>query len=144
MNLGKWGEQLFEQAMIQQGYMVQNVSADPQYYYKGDFVITSPTTGDTKIFEVKTDSRINRTGNLYLEYWNIRSKNSNGWWNYCQADYIAYCDSHTQTFYIIPLLELRQRVSKLPQRTASCEEDSKGLLVSLNDIQDIVQGCIYV
>jgi hypothetical protein len=38
-----------------------------------DFQLTSPTTGAIKYFEVKWDSRIHTTGNLYLETENIFS-----------------------------------------------------------------------
>ena len=139
-NSGKYGENLFQEIMKGRGYEVQNVSGDPQYWYKDiDFIVTSSTSGLTKTFEVKWDSCINRTGNLYLELTNIHSKEGKGWFEFCQADYLAYGDARTQTFYIIPLLELREKVKMLPARSARCGYDSTGLLVSLKDIADITQ-----
>ena len=74
-NNGKQGESLFKEIMIARGYDVKDVSNNPEYWYKDiDFIITSPTTGETKSFEVKWDSRINQTGNLYLELTNVHSK----------------------------------------------------------------------
>lgn len=66
--------------MENRNYNVVDVSDNPDYWYKDiDFIITSPTSGDTKTFEVKWDSRINRTGNLYIELSNIHSKEGKGW-----------------------------------------------------------------
>jgi hypothetical protein len=62
--------------MSGRNYQVEDVSSNPDYWGKDiDFLITSPTSGLTKSFEVKYDTRINRTGNLYLEFVN---KNSEG------------------------------------------------------------------
>jgi hypothetical protein len=54
--------------MEARGYDVVDMSGNPEYWYRDiDFIITSPTSGVTKTFEVKWDARINQTGNLYLE-----------------------------------------------------------------------------
>ena len=140
--LGKQGERLFQQRMQQQGYTVQNVSGDPQYYDKDiDFIVQSPFTNEIKSFEVKFDSKIHKTNNLYLELTNINSKqwNGEGWWLHTTADFLAYGDAASRTFYIIPLLELRERVKQLPNRVVNCGYDSTGLLVSLADIADITK-----
>lgn len=140
MSNGKQGEQLFQQAMQNKGYVVEDVSNNPSYWNKDiDFIITSPTTGLTKTFEVKWDSKLNKTGNLYLELVNINSQNGDGWFEFCQADYVAYGDAITNTFYIIPLLELREKVKQLPKRIAQCGNDSIGQLVSLKQISDIYE-----
>lgn len=139
-NNGKQGEYLFKQIMESRNYTVEDVSGNPEYWDKDiDFIITSSTTGLTKTFEVKWDTRINRTNNLYLELTNINSKqwNGEGWWPHCQADYLVYGDAVAQTFHVIPLLALRERVAQLALRTARCGYDSTGWLLSLNDIADI-------
>jgi hypothetical protein len=107
--------------MKNRNYIVKDVSGNPDYWSKDiDFIITSSTTGLTKTFEVKYDSRIHKTGNLYLELSNIHSKqwNGEGWWKHCEADYIAYGDSVRRKFYIIPLLELKERVEQSPKTYA--------------------------
>lgn len=140
MSNGRQGELLFAQTMRQGGYNVNDVSGNPEYWYKDiDFIITSPTTGQVKAFEVKWDSRIAQTGNLYLELTNVNSKGGKGWFEFTEADYIAYGDAASKLFYIIPLLELKQRISKLPQRIVNCGYDSTGLLVRLSDIADIAK-----
>lgn len=107
MNNGKYGERLFRNTMEQLGYKVEDTTNNPEYYEKDiDFIITSPFSGKVKTFEVKWDDCINRTGNLYLEVENINSKGGRGWYEFCKADFLAYGDSRSRTFYIIPLLEL--------------------------------------
>ena len=138
-NNGKQGERLFQGIMTERGYIVNDVSKTPEYWEQDiDFFITSPTTGLTKSFEVKWDSRIHQTGNLYLELENINSKGGKGWFEFCKADYLAYGDAVAGRFYIIPLLELKKKVYSKNFRSARCGNDSIGLLVSLLDIQDIL------
>ena len=140
MNIGKIGEALFRDKMSAQGYKVEDVSNNSAYWDQDiDFIVTSPTSGLTKSFEVKYDSRINDTGNMYLELFNINSAGQRGWYKFCRADYVAYGDSKAQCFYVVPLAELRQRVEKIKPREASCGADSIGLLLALNDIADLIK-----
>ena len=138
-NLGRTGELLFKQRMEQLGYLVEDVSGNPDYFYKDiDFIITSPKTGAIKTFECKFDSRINQTGNLYLELTNVHSKGGKGWFKFCEADFLAYGNAATKEFYILPMDKLRQRINSSSRaRYAQCGADSTGLLVALKDILDI-------
>ena len=139
MSNGKQGEMLFSQQMTERGYKVQDVSNNPDYWHKDiDFIITSPTTNKVKTFEVKWDSRINKTGNLYLELTNVHSKGGLGWFKFCQADYVAYGDAQAKVFYVIPLEELRAHLKHVSGRITNCGTDSTGLLVKLKDIEDLV------
>lgn len=140
MSNGRQGELLFAQTMRDGGYAVVDVSGNPDYWYKDiDFIITSPITNNTRTFEVKWDSRIGQTGNLYLELTNIHSKGGKGWFEFSEADYVAYGDANARIFYVIPLLDLKQRITKLPQKIVNCGYDSTGLLVNLRDIADITK-----
>lgn len=137
-NIGNLGEQVFTYKMREAGYTIQNVSADPSYWDKDiDFLVTSPS-GNMRSFEVKYDTRLNQTGNLYLELTNVHSKGGAGWFSFCQADFLAYGDATTKTFYIIPMQKLRERAAILPSRMTNCGTDSIGQLVNLRDIQDII------
>ena len=139
MTNGKQGEALFAQIMAGRGYTVKDVSTNPDYWYKDiDFIITSPTTQQTKTFEVKWDSRIGQTGNLYLELTNVHSKGGRGWFEFCEADMLAYGDARSGAFYVIPMGDLKERIKQLPRKVARCGGDSTGLLVNINDIADIV------
>lgn len=139
-NNGKEGERIFAAQMTQLGYEVTDRTNEPEYWEKDiDFTIYSPTTGITKTFEVKWDTRVHSTGNLYLEISNIHSKGGRGWFEFCQADFLAYGDAASQHFYMIPMKELKDRLEQLPKRKAYCGYDSVGYLVSLSSISDITQ-----
>jgi hypothetical protein len=113
--------------MESKGHKVLNVSKNAEYYdIDVDFIVTSAATGATKSFEVKWDERINATGNLYLELENIRSKGGKGWFEFCEADYVAYGDANARVFYIIPLEQLKEKANKLPYREGRCGFDSVG------------------
>lgn len=144
-NNGKLGERLFSQLMSAKGYSVEDVSGNDQYFAKDiDFIITNPT-GTTRTFEVKWCEKIHSTGNLFLEIANPRSKqwSGQGWWKHCQADYLVYGDAVNRKFYIIPLLELRERVDTLTLRERSTRDNSVGLILPLTAIQDLyIEECV--
>lgn len=136
-NNGRMGEQLFAQIMTERAYIVEDVSGNPDYWGRDiDFLITSPS-GATKSFEVKWDERIHKTGNLFLETENPRSKGGKGWFQFCQADYLVYGDAVNRCFYVIPLLELKEKIKDLPYKWANTYDGSVGRLISLYDIADI-------
>lgn len=139
MSSGRQGELIFSRKMIEAGFTVQDVSGNSEYWEKDiDFICNNPRTGNTRTFEVKWDSRINQTGNLYLELSNIHSKGGQGWFNFTQADFLAYGDAATKTFYIIPMDKLKEKAAKLPSRMTCCGTDSIGQLINIRDINDIV------
>lgn len=93
------------------------MSGNSEYWHKDiDFIAFSPKTKASKSFEVKWDSRINSTGNLYLELTNVNSKEGRGWFEFCKADYLAYGDAQAEVFYIFPLDALKERVNKIKPR----------------------------
>jgi hypothetical protein len=49
---------------------------------------------------------------------NVNSQYGDGWFEFCQADYLAYGDAITNTFYIIPMKELREKVKHMPKQIA--------------------------
>ena len=138
-NNGRQGELLFQERMEAKGHKVEDVSANDQYFRKDiDFIITSATTGETKSFEVKWDQKINRTGNLYLEFINVNSEQCLGWWEFCKADYLAYGNAKGKTFLVIEMNKLRERFEQLPKRVAT-RDDSAGYLVHISQIKDLIQ-----
>lgn len=109
-NSGRQGELVFARKMRDVGYIVNDVSSDPEYWAKDiDFFCINPNTEAVRAFEVKWDTRINQTGNLYLELFNVHSKSRKGWFNFTEADFLAYGDATSKVFYIIPMEKLRER-----------------------------------
>ena len=139
-NNGKLGERLFSELMQSKGYSVVDVSGNDQYFAKDiDFIITNSTTGNTRTFEVKWCEKIHKTGNLFLEIENPRSKqwSGEGWWKHCKADFLVYGDAVNRKFYIIPLLELRERVDAMHLQTRCTKDFSVGMILPKRLIEDI-------
>lgn len=135
---GKQGEQLFKQIMQNRNYQVEDVSNNPSYWNKDiDIILTSSTTGLTKTFEVKFDERINKTGNLFIEMINPRSEGMLGWFEFIEADYLAYGDAISKQFYIIDVEYLKDFMSekKRNYEYKICSDGAEGYLVPLKRIQ---------
>ena len=106
------GEYEVKKFLRGRGIQVEDVSDKPQYWAKDiDLIATNPLTGASAAIEVKLDARINDTGNFFVEFENPRSKNSKGWFHFCEADFLYYIDSHTYITYIIKIDELRRFIA---------------------------------
>ena len=129
----------FAEMMKNRGYEVEDVSQNSEYFDMDiDFIVSSPATGLVKTCEVKCDTRIHRTGNLFLETWS-KYGNGLGWWNCCKADYLVYCDAENEIFYIFELDALRKRVLELPKEYKECGKDSIGQIISLKQVEKLIQ-----
>lgn len=92
------------------GWTVQDVTNNPEFWDKDiDFVVSSGSQSLT--IEVKWDSRIHSTGNMFIETVTDLDKCKSGWFSFCQADYIYYGDSYNQLFYVFKTDDLRKFVS---------------------------------
>ena len=135
---GKPGEILFQQIMQQRGYKVVDVSNNSQYFDKDiDVLLTSSTTGETKSFEIKWDTKLNSTGNLFIEMINPRSQGCCGWFEFIQADYLAYGDAITGQFYIIDVEYLKDFMSKKKRlyERKMCSDGAEGYIVPLEHLE---------
>lgn len=87
-NIGKAGEQAFAHKLRGSKYLVEDLTGNPAYFSKDiDFLVINPETGNRRTYEVKSDSRISQTGNLFIETWNQHSLEQKGWYKFCEADY---------------------------------------------------------
>ena len=78
------GEIAVSKTMREYGYEVNDVTKNPQYFDKDiDFIVRNPDTGKVTTIEVKSDSRMHDTGNLFIEFSNPRSKEGKGWYCFC-------------------------------------------------------------
>lgn len=91
LSVGKQGESLFTAALMKRGHSVEDLSNIREYQLKDiDFRISK--NNQTTTVEVKNDKASEYTGNVFVEISNRnnRSRNGEGWANYCEADYIAF------------------------------------------------------
>ena len=80
------GEAELKQFFRDNDYKVIDVSENPKYFSQDiDLFIQNPFTDNIFSLEVKWDSRIADTGNLFIEIW-ADYQNKIGWFNFCKAD----------------------------------------------------------
>jgi len=123
------------------GYSVEDVSDNPNYWYKDiDLIVTNTKTCNVSKIEVKWDSRIAATGNLYIEFANPRSKGGKGWFEFCEADLLAYGDSRNKVFYMIRIPALKEFIARNKNvlRIAKTPDGSQGYLVPKEYITNLI------
>lgn len=101
LDKGKCGESVVAAFFYNRGNQVKDVSNDTEYQKKDiDFIITNKD-GVEMTVEVKTDYKLNASGNLFFESTYYKEwGESPGWYDYCMADYIAFYDVIGNRLYI--------------------------------------------
>ena len=99
--VGKKTEDLVSDYLTTRGNTVINHTEDLDWQaIDTDFEVSK--NGKTTTLEVKTDSRINQTHNLFFEVGFDRATGYyNGWFRKCEAEYILFYDSSAAKGYII-------------------------------------------
>ena len=114
------GELEFKIQAQKQGYTVEYVGDEPEYWDKDiDFILNGKLA-----VEVKWDSWINTTGNLFIETVNPRSKGG-----------LAYGDSKNNKFYMIKMQDLRDYIEDHEPEYKICGDGAEGYLVPLKYVQ---------
>lgn len=127
------GELEFKWQAQKKGYELEYVGDDPDYWHRDiDFI-----SNGNQYIEVKWDSKIHKTGNLFIEIANPRSREGLGWYRFIQADMLAYGDSKTETFYMIKVQDLKDYVEAHELPTKTTNDGATGYLLPLEDIVDI-------
>ena len=90
------------------GYRVKDVSKNPSYFYKDiDLIVTNPETAVVKYIEVKADSKMAKTGNIFIELVSNKETARKGWYYYSEADYLYYMDMVNSIIYWCEFEQLR-------------------------------------
>ena len=125
------GELEFKLKAQAQGHTLEYVGDDPDYWNKDiDFIVNDETT-----VEVKYDSWIDVTNNLFIETANPRSEGGLGWFRFTQADWLAYGNSKKNEFYMIKMQDLRNYIETHELELKTTSDGAQGFLVSLNNIK---------
>lgn len=141
------GEYDLKWSLRRNGYEVKDVSGDSDYWGKDiDLIATNTSTNITTTIEVKWDNRISATGNMFIELENPRSKGGNGWFNFCEADLLAYGDSVNRIFYFIRVADLRQFIKehKLDLDCRTTGDGSYGYLLPLAIVEHLFECVVRV
>lgn len=112
MKVGEIGEALVANYLNKQGYKVEDVTKDNEYFSKDiDFFYAA---GDYwTAIDVKYDTRFTTTGNLFIEdSIGYERGTKPGWLHYCQAEYIYYVDAATHMCLIFKMEEMKQYIEE--------------------------------
>lgn len=145
------GEQELKDYLRSYDYKVIDVSNNPKYFSSDiDLFVQNPFTNLVFSIEVKWDSKIADTGNLFIELWADYPKKI-GWWKFCKADLLFYGDAQNRKFYIFKLDELRAYIDLNFYRfsTGFCVDNttgcvSQGLLVPVDEIPADIKRTIQL
>lgn len=100
------GEQELKDWLRGYGYKVKDVSDNPIYWKKDiDLIIN-----DKHTIEVKWDSKLSSTGNLFIENCADIDRGTEGWYNFCEADYLAYGAADEFIFLIFDFKKLKAHI----------------------------------
>ena len=141
------GEYDLKWSLREHGYKVLDVSGIPAYWDKDiDLIATNIFTDVTTTIEVKWDSRISATGNMFIELENPRSKGGRGWFSFCEADLLAYGDATNRIFYFIRIADLRQFIedNKLNLQCRTTGDGSYGYLIPLALVEHLFECVVQV
>lgn len=110
------------------GWNVQDVTHEESYFDK-DIDLIARKENLCLTIEVKWDSRICQTGNMFIETITDLDRSKAGWFLFCQAEYIYYGDSVNQLFYVFKTDDLRNYVSThLTENRRAADYNSRGVL----------------
>lgn len=128
------GEYELKKYFRSNGWTVTDVSADPRFWGLDiDLIIEKDNYVWT--IEVKYDHVLHRSGNLFIEHTNPRSKDGKGWYHFCKADFLFYGDAATNTFYAIGVEALHEYIeaNKENLREKGTADRSYGWILPLKD-----------
>jgi hypothetical protein len=109
--VGKIGEQIFKEYLDNKGITYRDVSDDAEYQkIDVDFVVNGHS-GDVLV-EVKNDTKIAYTGNIFYESISNVDYNTIGCFENTKADWIVICSEPNNTFYIVNAKFLKEYVGK--------------------------------
>lgn len=106
LNPRRAGEWELKKHLRKLGHTVLDVSNEPYFWKKDiDFILD-----DNYTLEIKWDNVISTTGNLFIETCSDMDNKKQGWFMFCEADYLFYGDAEKQLFYVFSFSELKQHI----------------------------------
>lgn len=105
--IGKRGERLVFEALKNRGHQVEDLSDICEYWLKD--IDCRLTKNDVSItMEIKNDLKSNYTGNVFVETYNRNNqkRGGEGWFCYCEADYLCFVQEEHNIAHIVKRDEL--------------------------------------
>jgi hypothetical protein len=119
--IGDIGEQKFLSYMESKGFVVVDVSKHKWIGIDNcvDFILSKDNKVST--WEVKTDTKMHITENIFVEKYSNLDKEEEGWFTKTKADYICYVDAENSKGYIFEIRALKDFIKAYPMcRQANC------------------------
>ena len=140
--IGKRGEKIFSKYLDNLGLEHEDVSDVKEYQKQDiDFVVRAKT-GQTWTVEVKNDTRIAQTGNIFFETISNVHYSSNGCFNKTNADAMVIVSESEKKLYIVTTKNLKKFVEDnkehLKFRTTP-GSNSAGFLVPVASLGDKIK-----
>ena len=137
--VGKRGEQLVKAALMRKGHEVIDMTADYDYRHMDiDFILKRGEQITT--LEVKNDVKSNSSNNFYIETYNRNNwksrPNCEGWYYYCEAQYIAFVQEWNKVAYVVEMDKLKAFINQGIYGEC-CGEFSRGYRVPVQKIAEI-------
>lgn len=108
LQVGKETEQKISNYLENRGHNVTNVSDNKEYQRKDIDLLLEHNNRNASL-EIKSDSKIHYTNNLFFEDgFDRKTGYYNGWLNYCEANYICFYDEIADLGYIVDFKQAKQ------------------------------------
>lgn len=135
----KKGEQAAREWLETKGWKCYDVS-NIDTTWKHDIDIIAVKNEEARIIEIKYDSRIHYTGNMFIELITDKENNKPGWIETTASNYIMYGDSDNNVFYCMRTTDLRNylKLYRNEYEIVEAHERNKvsiGALVSVDEYQ---------
>lgn len=105
-------------------HIVQDVSDNPDYFALGIDAFC-----DNRSIEIKTDSTMSRTGNMFVEYARCYDNyGDKGWFETSQAEFLLYFNPISEVIYCIEMDTLREYVKDNHCSVGVCDDKYKRVM----------------
>lgn len=140
---GKRGEAIFADYLSRKGFKFEDVSENKEYQDDDvDFVVESKL-GKKVSFEVKNDSMIHKTGNIFYESISNVDHNTVGCFEKTKSEFMVICSEPSSVFYIAKSDFLREYVKENKNNLRYISRvpgsNSAGYLIPVKNIRDNVK-----
>ena len=136
---GKYGEYLFQRYLQLKGIPVQEAPDEEFPYYDVMTIIK----GTKQTYEVKTDSSIQETGNVYIEFLNINRNNLSGIFT-SLANFYVYINEKTLEGHIFNRSKLLTYIYNNRLTTVRSKVDNQNALGWLLPLKDLFTSDAYL
>lgn len=127
--VGKRGEKIVAAALAARGHKITDLSNDLAARAKDIDLLLDNGKQQTTL-EIKNDVASERTGNLFIETYNIhnQSHSNKGWFFYSEAAFLCFLQEQSKAAHIVSFDDVRQAIETNQYREISTAS-TKGILL---------------